>query len=221
MVVSGGLHALFFLGVGPEEAAPVAVIAQDNYIEIMEMPKLEDLKDPEPEEYGDAGEEVETDAVSYVPMLADLPASVTVDSFVQALDLSSLEVKPDFSNAQITTIPTGVRRGGGPVAGEGLKNVFNLAELDRIPEPVFQPSPIFPAHLRREISHARVDVEFVVNATGKVVDARAVHATISGFEEAAISAVNRWQFRPGMKGGKRVNTRMRVPILFRVVDGSS
>lgn len=219
MVVSGGLHALFFLGVGPDEEEPVAIVAQDNYIELIEMPKLEELEDPEPEEYGDAGEEVENEAVAYVPMLADLPASVKVDSFVQALDLSSLEAKPDFSNAQITTIPTGVRRGG-PLAGEGLKNVFSLAELDRIPEPVFQPSPIFPAHLRREISQARVDVEFVVSATGKVVDARVVHATISGFEEAAISAVNRWQFRPGMKGGKRVNTRMRVPILFRVVDGS-
>jgi len=30
--------------------------------------------------------------------------------------------------------------------------------------------------------------------------------------------VSRWQFRPGMKAGKKVNTRMRVPLIFRVIE---
>ncbi len=217
MLVSGTLHLLFFYGVAPEAPPPVVAVAEDNYIELIEMPDLKELEEPEPEEFSEGGEAPDQDAVSYVPMLADLPASVTVDSFVQKLDLSMLNVKPDFSTAKVVTIPPGARRAG-PAVGEGLKNVFNLAELDRIPEPVFQPAPVFPTHLRREIAHARVDVEFVVDANGRVVDPRVVYASISGFEDAAIHGVKRWQFRPGMKGGKRVNTRMRVPIVFRVVD---
>jgi protein TonB len=217
MLISGGLHGALFYGMGPEEPAPIAVVAEENYIELMEMPNLKDLEEPEPEEFSDGGEAPDQEAVSYVPMLADLPSSVTVDSFVQKLDLSMLNVKPDFSTAKVVTIPPGARRAG-PAAGEGLKNVFNLADLDRIPEPVLQPAPVFPSHLRREIAQARVDVEFIVNTSGKVVDARVVYATVSGFEDAAIHGVKRWQFRPGMKGGKRVNTRMRVPIVFRVVD---
>jgi len=217
IVLSGGLHTFFLLGVDTTEEAPPVMVAEDMYIELMPMPKIEDLKDLDEEEFNDSGEAVDQEAVSYVPMLADLPSTVKIDSFVQALDLSSLEVKPDLANAKIATIPAGIRRGG-PGVGEGLKNVFSLAELDRVPEPVFQPSPVFPAHLKREISQARVEVEFVVNANGKVVEARVVRASISGFEDAAVSAVSRWQFRPGMKGGKRVHTRMLVPILFRVVD---
>lgn len=217
MLVSGGLHLLVFLGIAPSEEAPVAVAAEDYAIELIEMPNLKDLEEPEPEEFSDSGKAPDDEAVSYVPMLADLPSSVTVDSFVQKLDLSMLNVKPDFSTAKVVTIPPGARRAG-PAAGEGLKNVFNLAELDRIPEPVFQPAPVFPPHLRREVAQARVDVEFVVDSSGKVVDPRVVYATVSGFEDAAIHGVKRWQFRPGMKGGKRVHTRMRVPIVFRVVD---
>jgi protein TonB len=217
LLASAGLHLLFFYGIGPEEPEPIAVVAEDNYIELMEMPDLKELEEPDPEEYADGAEAPDQEAVSYVPMLADLPASVTVDSFVQKLDLSMLNVKPDFSAAKVVTIPPGARRAG-PVAGEGLKNVFNLADLDRVPEPVFQPAPVFPPHLRREIAQARVDVEFIVNSSGKVLDPRIVYATVSGFEDAAINGVKRWQFRAGMKGGKRVNTRMRVPIVFRVVD---
>jgi hypothetical protein len=45
-----------------------------------------------------------------------------------------------------------------------------------------------------------------------------VSATFPGFESASVAGVSRWQFRPGMKAGKKVNTRMRVPLIFRVID---
>lgn len=217
MLISAACHLWVLFGIGPEDPPVVSMVAEQTYIELMEMPKLEDLKEPELIEDGSAGEPTD-EAVSFVPMLADLPATVKVDSFLQTLDFSTLDIKPDFTNAKIVAIPPGVRRGG-PGSGEGLKNVFNLADLDRRPEPVFQPPPVFPTHLRKEIAQARVDVEFVVNTEGKVVEARVVYMTTSGFEDAAVVGVSRWQFRPGMKGGRKVNTRMRVPIMFRVIDG--
>jgi len=30
--------------------------------------------------------------------------------------------------------------------------------------------------------------------------------------------VSKWRFRPGKKGGRAVNTRMAVPIVFNITD---
>jgi len=35
---------------------------------------------------------------------------------------------------------------------------------------------------------------------------------------AAYDGVRQWRFRPGMKGGRKVNVRMQVPIVFRIVE---
>jgi outer membrane biosynthesis protein TonB len=42
--------------------------------------------------------------------------------------------------------------------------------------------------------------------------------THHGFDEAAVTGVGRWKFRPGFKAGSKVNTRMRVPIVFKITD---
>jgi len=31
-------------------------------------------------------------------------------------------------------------------------------------------------------------------------------------------AIQKWKFRPGKKGGKAVNTRMSVPLIFNLKD---
>ena len=36
--------------------------------------------------------------------------------------------------------------------------------------------------------------------------------------QVAIQAVGKWTFRPGRKGGRAVNTRMQVPIVFSLND---
>jgi periplasmic protein TonB len=77
---------------------------------------------------------------------------------------------------------------------------------------------VFPRNLKNEVSRATVTVEFIVDPTGKVTFAKVTDASYPGFDDAAIVGVMRWQFRPGMKGGKRVSTRMIVPLIFRVVD---
>ena len=51
---------------------------------------------------------------------------------------------------------------------------------------------------------------------GATHDAVIVKASEAGFETAARKGVMRWRFRPGMKDGAKVRTRMRVPIEFKV-----
>lgn len=61
-------------------------------------------------------------------------------------------------------------------------------------------------------------VGFIVNSNGDVVEATALKSSQREFEAAAVQAVSKWKFKPGRKGGKAVNTRMQVPIVFSITD---
>lgn len=45
-----------------------------------------------------------------------------------------------------------------------------------------------------------------------------VSSTHDGFEAAAFAAIRQWAFEAGRKGGRFVNTKMRVPIRFSVTE---
>jgi periplasmic protein TonB len=82
-----------------------------------------------------------------------------------------------------------------------------------------QPTPLYPPALKREGLTATVRVEFIVDIRGQVLDPFVVDSTHHGFDEAAVAGVLRWKFKPGVRMGRRVNTRMQVPIIFKVADG--
>jgi TonB family protein len=214
MVIAASAHAFGLLGFNEKRPEIKSAYEEEETTIMMVMPPLEDLEEIELVESDGPREEIE--AASFVPMLADVPSATIDTAFVQKIDYSSLAPRPDFDGAKVVTIPAGQRTGG--VQPDQLKNIFNLADLDRVPEPVFQPPPVFPRTLKNEVSRATVTVEFIVGAEGKVTWAKVIDATYPGFEDAAIVGVMRWQFRPGIKGGKRVATRMVVPIIFRVVE---
>jgi TonB family protein len=213
LLLAGSLHAIALFGFNDPEVAPVAsddVTALE--VVFMEMPPLEELDEPEEIFDGDSMKE-EIDPGQFVPMQADIPTFNTDAAFVQQMDMKSLLPAPEFDTA-VLSIPKRISHTR--VAPSTMKNVFNIADLDRIPEPIFQPAPVFPRHLKHEVRVAEILVEFIVDAKGKVVWAKVVSASHSGFEDAAILGVSRWQFRAGMKNGKRVNSRMQVPLRFRV-----
>ena len=55
-------------------------------------------------------------------------------------------------------------------------------------------------------------------ANGDVREAYAIRSTQREFEAAAVQAVSKWKFRPGKKGGRNVNTKMQVPIVFSITE---
>jgi RNA polymerase sigma factor (sigma-70 family) len=95
-----------------------------------------------------------------------------------------------------------------------------LKELDSMPKATRRPAPAYPADLRAAEIGGSVVVSFVIDATGKVQDAKAVKSTHHGFEEAAIAAVKEWQFEPGRKGGRMVNTRVTQLLEFDAGKGN-
>lgn len=215
-LVSGALHAIGLFGFNNPEVvvAPKAQVAELG-ITLMEMPPIEELPDPE-EVFESDGPQEEIDPGAYVPMQADIPSFSAEAVFQQKLDYASLLPRPDFDSAKVVSIPPKISRSG--VSPAKMRDLFNLADLDSEPLPLLQRPPEFPRELRKIVSYAEVVVDFIVDKDGRVAWAAIKSATHSGFEDAAILGVSRWQFKPGMKAGRAVNTRMRVPLRFRVTD---
>lgn len=214
-VVSASLHLILVFGVRRAETPQIAAMPSEAIAVMLAPPLVKELEE-EPEPARDSGDEPAPDLALPVPMQTDLPSIPRPDDFVQALDFTSLLERPDLSDARISVIPENIRRGLELRSRIGA--IFNLAELDRHPEPVVQVAPVFPFNLKRDAIEGRVVVEFVVDTEGRVVGGMTVESTHPGFEEAAVTGVGRWKFRPGQKNGRPVNTRMRVPILFRLTD---
>jgi protein TonB len=91
--------------------------------------------------------------------------------------------------------------------------LVDLSELDQAPRAVHQPSPMLNAQVRQR-APGTVYVIFLVDERGRVEDAMVQSSSDPVFEAPALSAVKQWRFEPGMRAGKPVRFRMRVPITF-------
>lgn len=140
------------------------------------------------------------------PMQSDVPQIVTDTSFVQPLQPSPPENLK--LNTGAITIPTNA---GGFTKG---MQIFNLNDLDQIPQALYRPQPTYPYEMRKQGISGQVVVQFVVDQYGNVRDAFAVSSTQHEFEAPAVQAVSKWRFRPGRRGGRDVATRMEIPIVF-------
>ncbi|MEO6003239.1 MAG: TonB family protein [Opitutus sp.] len=95
------------------------------------------------------------------------------------------------------------------------------ATVDRFPKPTFRAAPAYPAELYKLGIEGEVVVSFVVGSDGLVHDAVAARSTRPEFEASALEAVSQWKFDPGVKGGRQVNTRLEIPINFKVDENSA
>lgn len=212
--ISAVFHLAIFFGIRPP--AKKIVAAKDKYvIELaLTMPDIKELEEPEPEA-SDAAEAL--DPRVWIPMQMDLPQLPQLGDFVQQLDFTSFVDRTDLLNKdKMWSIPENMR--GGKLGGN-IGNIFNLRDLERAPSAIYQPAPDYPAMMRRDALDARVVVEFIVNSRGEVVNAFVISSTHAAFEDAAVAGVSRWKFRPGLRAGRKVNTRIQVPIIFRIVEG--
>lgn len=215
-LTSLGIHLLLLFGFDHDRKAPAAPKVQEKIIALtIAPPQLQELEEPEPVS-GDNPAPVH-DMATLVPMQADLPQLPQANDFVQQINFASLLEQPDLSDIKVSVIPENFR-GGAKKLAETIGNIFNLSDLDRIPEPILQPAPMFPMAMRREALTATVTIEFVVDTQGAVHGAYVLNSTNTGFDAAALAGVSKWKFRPGIKQGRKVNTRMRVPIMFAYSD---
>jgi protein TonB len=95
-------------------------------------------------------------------------------------------------------------------------DVFDAAQLDAMPRPMKQVPPAYPAALRDFGITGRARVSFVIDAEGKVVDAKVLSSTHDAFEQPALDALAEWKFAPGQKNGAAVNARVQMVLVFEL-----
>ncbi len=92
--------------------------------------------------------------------------------------------------------------------------VYSLKEVDQAPVATSQQQAVYPKTLRTQRLEGSVDVGFTITSKGVVQDPYAVSSTNEAFEQAAIDAVKKWKFKPGLKDGKPVNTKVQITLTF-------
>ncbi len=92
--------------------------------------------------------------------------------------------------------------------------IFELEDLDEIPRVISSVSPIYPDTMRRSGLEGRVVILFIVDENGLVRNARVESATNPAFSKPALDALRKWRFKPGIKDGRKVKTKVRQPMPF-------
>jgi RNA polymerase sigma factor (sigma-70 family) len=123
---------------------------------------------------------------------------------------------------QLDAAALGQRAGRGGAATDSSRGpVYNLAQLDRPPQMKSQARPTYPLEMRRAGISGEVVVDFVLDPQGVVREASPLSSTRSEFESAAVEALSKWSFHPGVKDGQPVSVQMRVPIVFSLNNGTN
>ncbi|MEZ5275402.1 MAG: energy transducer TonB [Opitutaceae bacterium] len=94
--------------------------------------------------------------------------------------------------------------------------VFELADLDKIPNPLHRVAPTYPYEMKQAGISGSARVIFIVDENGRVRSPRIDSSTHREFEQPSIDAVLQWKFEPGMKDGRAVKTRMMLPLKFNL-----
>lgn len=92
--------------------------------------------------------------------------------------------------------------------------IFELEDLDEIPSVISSVSPIYPDTMRRSGLEGRVVILFIVDENGLVKNARVESSTNPAFSKPALDALRKWRFKPGVKDGRKVKTKVRQPMPF-------
>jgi len=208
VLLSACLHGgvLFASYLTKKDVVAAAVEEEEAVIEIMQMPIIE------PDEPDVPPDEAPPEEIEYVPpQQADVPTASIDSAFTQQIQPPPPSMQRPSGQMAIPAVSTAK-------AASGMKDLFDLANLDQVPQPRYQAQPQYPFEMRRAGITGEVVVGFIVDSEGRAVEVYAVRSTQREFEAAAIQAVSKWTFRPGRKGGRAVNTRMQVPIVFSLND---
>lgn len=129
--------------------------------------------------------------------------------------------KPALGSAE-----TSAGGGGGPSlqaapgsgSGEGQAPGHGVpAEVSARPLYEINPPPLYPRLARRMGKQGVVLLEVVVSALGTVTDVKVASGSGSELlDAAALDAVRGWRFSPGLRNGRPVAMRVRVPVRFEL-----
>jgi TonB family protein len=86
------------------------------------------------------------------------------------------------------------------------------------PAPIYSPDPEYSKEARHAKYQGICVLWMVVGADGRPRDIKVSRTLGLGLDEKAIEAVERWRFKPAMKGGKPVAVRVSVQVKFHLYN---
>jgi periplasmic protein TonB len=114
----------------------------------------------------------------------------------------------------------GSGKGGGVGPGEGGGiggGAYRVGGGVSAPVVISRSEPEYSEEARKAKFQGEVLVAAVVDENGVPRDLRIVRSVGLGLDEKALEAVRKWRFRPGMKGGQPVATRVTFAVNFRLL----
>ncbi|HYA18499.1 MAG TPA: energy transducer TonB [Bryobacteraceae bacterium] len=114
----------------------------------------------------------------------------------------------------------GSGKGGGFGPGEGGGfggGVFRVGGGVSAPAVLFKIDPEYSEEARKAKYSGTVTLAVVVTPDGKATDIHVIKSLGMGLDEKAIEAVQKWKFKPGMKGGQPVPVRATIEVNFRLL----
>lgn len=134
-----------------------------------------------------------------------------------APDETSLQPMPEIETPGIDI--SGVRVGSALEMGR-FSTALLVGEYSEDGDivPILRVEPTYPAIARARKVDGWVDVEYIVMPDGSVAQARVVASEPKGmFEKAALSAINKWIFKPRVVDGQPVPRGVSQRINFNVL----
>lgn len=215
-VCSIGLHAALIFGVRPPTPA-ILLTASDPLKPLPVQEKLiEELPPPMPKAEQDSDLTLPTVAKVGMPRpeILDTPNLPRPGDIVIDVAPPGPPAIGPFQQIGEGGVPWGKFDGTGAFGTP--ERIVDFRSLDRVPAARAQPSPIYPTEAKRIGISGEVIVDFVVGVAGEVTHVSIVQSTNPLFEGPARRAVERWRFEPGLRAGKPVAFRMRLPITFNI-----
>lgn len=107
---------------------------------------------------------------------------------------------------------------GGTVGGTGtaLEAPVRVGGDVKPPVAITRVEPAYNELARRARTSGIVIVEAIINANGDVTDARILKGLPFGLDEAALTAVRKWKFKPGTLNGRPVPVIFTLTVRFQV-----
>lgn len=101
-------------------------------------------------------------------------------------------------------------------ATAALPEPVPLFQLSDLPRFVHRSMPDYPPAMRSIGREGEVRLEVLLDSGGKVLTVTVLQSAGTEFDQAAIAAITASTFAPGQVNGRRVVTRMRIPVSFRL-----
>jgi TonB family protein len=113
--------------------------------------------------------------------------------------------------------PDGVNLGTGQKDGprDGTRNdALSPERVDQAPFLISRIEPIYPEAARQHHLSGIVVLQAIIDTSGRVEDLSVVKSAGALLDAAALSAVERWIYRPAMLNGRPVRVRLAVNVEF-------